>query len=116
MNKRAVGAEYEKLCIDYLKKNNVIILDTNFRSRIGEIDIIGKDGDCIVFFEVKYRKNLRSGSAEASVTLKKQETISRVSDYYRLINGYDDGTSVRYDVMAVNDTEIKWYKNAFEYI
>ena len=67
-NKRNIGTEYEKLAEEYLVKNGVRILEKNFRSRFGEIDLIGYDREYLVFFEVKYRgkfketeNNLQSG-------------------------------------------------------
>ena len=57
-----------------------------------------------------------AGLAENAVNYKKQNTICRVSDYYRMKKGYSDDTAVRYDVLAVNGDVITWYKNAFDYI
>ena len=57
-NNRQIGSIKEALAAAYLKQNNVEILETNFRSRCGEIDLIGRDGNYIVFFEVKYRKDI----------------------------------------------------------
>ena len=61
MNKREVGAAYEEAAAVFLEKNGVRILERNFRCRQGEIDLIGRDGEYLVFFEVKYRKNADAG-------------------------------------------------------
>ena len=111
----------------FLQSNNIKILCKNFRSKIGEIDIIGQGKakditnpgrqiDVIIFFEVKYRKTDRAGFAESAVDWKKQKTICRVSDYYRVVNNLSEDTPVRYDVIAVNDNTISWYENAFGYV
>ncbi|MCR5848440.1 MAG: YraN family protein [Lachnospiraceae bacterium] len=116
MNKRRSGNEHEERSVDYLEKNGVRIIDVNFSCKIGEIDIIGKDGDYLVFFEVKYRSSSVYGSPSEAVNYRKQKKICRVSDYFRLIKGIPEDTPIRYDVIAITGEEIDWIKNAFEYI
>lgn len=116
MNKRAVGTAYEKQAGAYLAGLGYEILEYNFRCRIGEIDIIARDGEYLVFLEVKYRANAASGSPFDAVDGKKQRIISRVAAYYCLTHGYDETTSCRFDVVAVLGDEISLIKNAFEYI
>ena len=115
MNKRRVGTNWEKLVKEYLQEQNVIILEHSFRCRNGEIDLIGQDGDYLVFFEVKYRSDNEHGYAEEAVDYRKQIKICRVSDYYRYIHGISEHTDIRYDVIAVNGNELQWHKNAFSY-
>ena len=67
-NNRAVGTEYEKQAEQFLKKQGVRIIVKNFRCRQGEIDIVGTDGGCLVFFEVKYRRNKMYSSYKRRVT------------------------------------------------
>ena len=57
VNKRKVGTDYEKQAAEYLKKKGLKILEQNFYCRMGEIDIIAKDREYLVFVEVKYRRN-----------------------------------------------------------
>ncbi len=121
MNKRVDGARYENLVCEYLSENGAKIIQRNFRCRSGEIDIILQDGRYLVFTEVKFRTGTRFGSAEAAVDNKKQKTISKVSDYYRKINGISDDSPQRFDVVAVSINkdgylQIKWHKNAFNYV
>lgn len=121
MNKREAGDYYETLACDYLRENGLKIIQKNFRCRQGEIDIIARDGKYLVFTEVKFRKGNRFGSAEAAVDYKKQNVISRVSDYYRKRFGISDDTCQRFDVVALDldDDEalhIRWHKNAFLYV
>jgi len=115
MNNRALGTEYEGMAENYLKQYGVRIVEKNFRNRFGEIDLIGYDGEYLVFFEVKYRKSESSGYGEDAVNAKKRHNICKVSDYYRSIHGIGDFTPMRYDVIAVNKGQIRWIKNAFEY-
>ena len=60
-NKRQIGAEHEKLSGDYLKSQGYEILEYNFFSRYGEIDIVARHGEYLVFAEVKFRKTLAAG-------------------------------------------------------
>ena len=116
MNTRKKGAEYEQVAAGYLQSHGVKILACNYRNRRGEIDLIGKDGEYTVFFEVKYRKNDRKGAPAEAVNFTKQKTICRVADYYRMTHGMGEFSAVRYDVVAIEGEEIMWYKNAFSHI
>lgn len=114
-NNRQIGSIKEALAAAYLKQNNVEILETNFRSRCGEIDLIGRDGNYIVFFEVKYRKDMKFGGPFYAVGQRKQKVICRVSDYYRLCRSVSPNKAIRYDVIGISGEEITWIKNAFYY-
>jgi len=115
-NNRIVGAQKEEKAVDFLIQNNIVILERNFRTRFGEIDIIGLDNDTYVFFEVKYRTCSSKGFAAEAVNVKKQKTICRVSDYFRLINNLNEFTPCRFDVIAIDNNKTEWIKNAFDYI
>lgn len=116
MNTRKKGTEYEQVAVGYLESYGVKILERNYRNRRGEIDLIGKDGEYTVFFEVKYRKNDRKGAPAEAVNFRKQKTICRVADYYRMTHGMGEFSAVRYDVVAIEGDKITWYKNAFAHI
>lgn len=116
MNTRKKGAEYEQIAAKYLQSRGVRLLERNYRNRFGEIDIIGTDGEYTVFFEVKYRKSDIKGSPAEAVNYKKQKTICKVADYYRMAHGMGEFSAVRYDVIAIEKDEITWHKNAFEHI
>ena len=127
INRRFEGGAVEEEAIGFLQSEGVKILQKNYFCKIGEIDNIGsvkapdldypdKLSDVLVFFEVKYRKNTNADIAEAAVDYKKQRNICRVSDHYRMINHISEDTPVRFDVIAVNDKNIMWYENAFEYV
>ena len=98
-----------------MKQYDVRIVERNFRNRFGEIDLIGYDGEFLVFFEVKYRTTTQAGYGEDAVNAKKRHTICKVSDYYRVLNGIGDFTPIRYDVIAIKGDEVKWIKDAFSY-
>ncbi len=115
MNKRKTGDQYEKIAADYLQKQGCKILEHSFRNRFGEIDLIVKDGDCVVFTEVKYRKTAAEGHPLEAVTLSKQKTICKVADYYRVTHGIGEFDPIRFDVIGILGDEISWVKNAFYY-
>ncbi|MGN1196587.1 MAG: YraN family protein [Acetatifactor sp.] len=116
MNKRATGTEWEQKAAEYLMKHGMQIREMNFRNRQGEIDIIGRHEDYLVFVEVKYRSSTEKGSAVEAVDYRKQRQICKVADYYRCIHHLGDNTAVRYDVIAIQGQEIRWIKNAFPHI
>lgn len=116
MNTRQIGAQREEQVCAYLLSYGVNIKERNFRCRRGEVDIIGYDGEYLVFFEVKYRSSSRQGSAAEAVGFEKQKKICRVADYYRMIHQCKENLPVRFDVVAIDAEEITWIKNAFYYV
>ena len=116
VNKRKVGAFYEGLAADYLISQGVMILERNYRSRLGEIDLIGMTADgWLIFVEVKYRSSEYSGNPLAAVDGKKQWVISRVAVEY-LKNRYRSmDVRCRFDVVGIEGDEICWVKNAFDF-
>lgn len=113
MNKRAEGAAWESCAAEYLAANGMKIRERNYRSRQGEIDLIGEHEGYLVFVEVKHRTTTVSGYAAEAVHLQKQRQICRVADHYRIIHGLGEKTAVRYDVVAIQGSEVRWIKNAF---
>ena len=116
MNTRKRGAQKEEQVCAYLLSRGVKIMERNFRSRLGEIDIRGSDGEYLVFFEVKYRAGHSKGSAAEAVGFAKQRKICQVADYYRMLHHCAEDTPLRFDVVAVDADKVKWIKNAFDYI
>ena len=113
MNHVEKGHYYEQEAADYLISCGYRILETNYRCRHAEIDLIAMDGDYLVFVEVKYRKTDRMGLPEEAVTRKKQGTIRKVAESYRSFHWKGTETPCRFDVIAVLGEEITWIKNAF---
>lgn len=112
-NNREVGAAAEDIACTYLENLEYKIMARNFRCKSGEIDIIALDRDCIVFVEVKYRKNNTYGRPRESVNYYKQRTITKVASYYLLINdGYNKNS--RFDVVEIMGKNIELIKNAFD--
>lgn len=116
MNRREAGTRKEKLAAEYLAAQGMGIAERNFRSRQGEIDIIGYHKGYLVFVEVKYRSSEASGSASEAVDFRKQRRICKAADYYRYLHRLGDDCPVRYDVVAIQGTQIRWIQNAFPHI
>ena len=82
MNKRKTGALGEKIACNFLGNNGYKIIETNYRCRDGEIDIVTRHRDALVFVEVKTRKSIIFGAPEESVTPAKMQKLKTVAEYY----------------------------------
>jgi len=111
------GKDSESVAVRHLKKNGYKILQQNYRTKLGEIDIIAKDKHALVFVEVKARKSGRFGSPKWAVTPKKQRKISMVALYYLKATNQQN-VKARFDVVTIsslqNNPRIEIIKNAFE--
>ena len=111
------GSNSESLAAGYLKKNGYKILERNYRTPLGEIDIIARERKTIVFVEVKSRRSVRYGNPKWAVTPRKQRRISMVALQYLKTTRQMDNRA-RFDVVAVvsnrDDPQIEIVKNAFE--
>ncbi len=108
----------ENLAARHLAENGYRIVETNYKNRFGEIDLIAMDGETIVFVEVKSRRSGTFGTAGASVSKAKQRKISMTAlGYLKSKNGIQQ--KARFDVVAINGSDahpegrIKVIKNAF---
>lgn len=116
MNNKELGTKFEQRAAAYLNNQGLHIVEMNYRNRTGEIDIIARDGNCLVFVEVKYRKTASKGHPEEAVNLYKVKKICKVANHYLLYKKFDSNTQIRFDVVAIEDDTIRWYKNAFSYV
>ena len=112
------GQAGEALAADLLERSGYRILERNYRTKLGEIDIIARDGETLVFVEVKARQGGGSyGHPKYAVTRAKQQKISRVALWYLKATG-QMGCRARFDVVALTSRggDVRWeiIKNAFE--
>lgn len=110
----------EALAATHLKARGYDILSRNYRAVRGEIDLIARDGDFIVFVEVKTRRSLKFGTPQAAVNIQKQRQISKVAlTYLQTHNLFD--APCRFDVIAVHLSpqlellKLEQIENAFEF-
>ncbi|MGH7942163.1 MAG: YraN family protein [Limisphaerales bacterium] len=94
------GATGEKAAKKYLKQQGMKFLTANFRSTRGEIDLIFRDGDCLVFAEVKTRSSEEWSRPAAAVDLERRRRLSKCSlDYLRLLK--NPPVKIRFDIVEV---------------
>lgn len=101
MNQRAqLGALGERIAVRYLSDHGLTVLDRNWRSRSGELDIVARDGDTLVFCEVKARRGTGYGHPAAAVTAVKQQRVRLLARQW-LAEHDVHAPDVRFDVVAV---------------
>lgn len=112
--KRKKGNDAEDQALVFLKKKGLKLIDRNFAVKTGEVDLIMKDKETLVFVEVRYRKNTNFGGAVASITSKKQQRIIKAALTY--LQKHAPQSSMRFDVIAIegDNMEINWIPNAFD--
>ena len=113
-NKRVLGSQKEVEASEYLLKEGYDILEHNFRSQSGEIDIIAKEDDYLVFVEVKYRNNTKIGQPHEAVDLRKMKRIIKTAKYYMYLHGYSEFTPCRFDVVVSLEDKMEVIRNAFD--
>lgn len=119
MNQRSAnGRHAEQLALHYLEERGLRLLERNFRSRHGEIDLVMREADCLVFVEVRYRRGTRYGGAAASVDGNKQARLVSTALYYQLRHPACATQPTRFDVVALTTqgeaTSIEWIRDAFQ--
>lgn len=113
-NKRARGDEAERAAEKYLIKHGLKLVERNYRTRFGEIDLIMQDGESLVFVEVRLRKNQDFGGAAASIGEQKQRRIIAAAQGY--LAALKHPPPCRLDAVLLANAEggeVEWLKNAF---
>ncbi len=112
-----LGRLGEGLARKKIKSFGYHFMASNYRCPLGEVDLIAKDGDTIVFIEIKTRKGRSLGYAKEAVHEKKKRQLSKVALAYLKSTGLW-GSKARFDVVAIQlregRPEIEWVKNAFD--
>ena len=115
--RQKIGRSGEIAAARHLKKNGYKILAQNFSCPVGEIDIVARDGETIVFVEVKTRRSMSYGSGRLAITPQKKKKISMTALFYLKANRQMDQPG-RFDVITVQTggrgQEIDHIQNAFE--
>jgi putative endonuclease len=111
------GRTSEIYAAEHLTRQGYRILERNYRTRMGEIDIIARHGDTLVFVEVKARKSHEFGPSKYAVTSRKQQRLARTAQYY-LKSTRQLNRKARFDVVAIDFEDgpphIELIQNAFE--
>jgi putative endonuclease len=109
----ARGAMAEAAAEEFLNGHGLRLLERNYRCRFGELDLVMRDGDTLVFVEVRYRGSNSFGGAVASITAAKREKLLRAARHYMATRR--EIPACRFDaVLLSGDThDLEWIKNAF---
>ncbi len=114
---QTLGQKGEIAAISFLQIRGFTILETNYRTKPAEIDIIAKDNDCICFIEVKTRRSLKKGLPRESVNYSKQKKIITGASIYLKKNRLME-SKIRFDVIEIleknGNFDINLIKHAFQ--
>jgi len=117
MQKKELGKRGEEVAIRFLKKRGYHILERNYSCKMGEMDIIAREKDTLVFIEVKTRTSTAFGPPQFAVDLSKQIQLSKVALHFLKEKGIGE-IKARFDVVAIllgqQREEIELIKNAFD--
>jgi len=112
----AQGAVAEELALHYLEARGLTLVARNFRCRVGELDLVMRDADQLVFVEVRSRRHSRFGTPAESVTRTKQQRLLRAAAFYLQRQRCD--SPCRFDVVAIlqpsAEPQVEWIRDAFQ--
>ena len=107
------GAQAEQLAARFLQRHGLTLIETNYRCRFGEIDLILCDGASLVFAEVRQRSRRDFGGAAASIDIRKQQRLIHTAQQY--LASLPRIPPCRFDAVLLDGAgNIEWVKNAFE--
>lgn len=110
---RVVGRRAEVLARRYLERKGLITIEQNYQRRFGEIDLIMRDADCLVFVEVRYRARRGFTPAAPTVDSHKQRKLIRTASLYLAKRPQYATGPMRFDVLAIDGESIDWIRDAF---
>lgn len=109
------GEAGERQAAQFLQQQNVQILHQNYRSPYGEIDLVARDGGCLVFVEVRKRRAKAMVSAAASITPTKMQKIRLTAQHYlQRCSREQSALACRFDAVCIDGGQLVWIKSAFE--
>jgi putative endonuclease len=103
INRKSIGERGESLARKYFEDRGCIVVERNFRSRWGEIDLILRKDRAFRFVEVKFRHSLEYGLPQESVIRRKQEKIRKVTLYWLRLRQLPMDTDIHFDVLAIHE-------------
>jgi putative endonuclease len=109
------GQQAEQQALDFLQSHGLKLQERNFRCKTGEIDLVMRDAETLVFVEVRFRQSNDFGRALETVTHKKQRKLIATANRYLQMKHID--RACRFDIIALNGagaTPVEWIKNAIQ--
>ena len=116
-NRQSFGKRGEDLACEELQRRGYTIVDRRFRTRCGELDIVAREGEVLVFVEVKARSSCSFGSPFESVTPQKRQRLSQMAASYLFLKRLS-GVACRFDVVSIlenqNGPTVELLRGAFD--
>jgi putative endonuclease len=109
---QVAGGDAEERAAAYLSGRGLQIVSRNYRTRLGEIDLVAREGEVLVFVEVRMRASGHFGGALESITPRKQRRIQVAAWQY--LSQWAQPPRCRFDVVAIEDGDVRWLRAAFE--
>ena len=107
--RQAQGRDWEQVALLHLKRQGLQPVEENFRCKGGEIDLVMRDGDTLVFVEVRQRASNEHGGAAASITPAKIRRLVRAAQVYLL--RFSVTPACRFDVVAIDGDQLEWLQD-----
>ncbi len=115
---RSTGLVFEDLALAHVQREGLVLITRNFTSRFGELDLVLRDREMVVFLEVRYRRSQAFGGALGSVGANKRDRLSKAASLFLQANPNLSRQPCRFDVFAISGSAeapiIDWQRNAFE--
>ncbi len=108
-SKQRSGDAAEEQALLYLQKQGLVLIERSFLCKGGEIDLIMREGNCLVFVEVRQRKSKQFGGAIASVTAAKQRRLVHAAQFY--LQKIKVIPPCRFDLIAIDGEDMQWLRN-----
>ena len=109
---QSAGGEAEDAAARLLERHGLVVLARNYRTRLGEIDIVARDGATLVFVEVRMRSDAQYGGALESITARKRRRIVAAARAYLMRLRREP--PCRFDVVSLEGDAPQWLRGAFE--
>ena len=113
-----IGRDAEGLAEGFLSRRGLMLVGRNYRCRRGEIDLVMRDADVLVFVEVRRRTSRAFGGGLGSVDARKRTRLVAAAEHYRMMHRIGDDRPCRFDVVAIDgparSATIEWVRGAFD--
>lgn len=118
MTTRGTGDAFERHALTQLQSAGLRLLARNFNTRFGELDLVMRDGEAVVFVEVRYRRARGFGGSAASIGADKREKLTHAAQLFLQAHPALSSLPCRFDVVAFDGDErspkMEWHRAAFE--
>ncbi|QDE40866.1 YraN family protein [Luteibacter pinisoli] len=112
--RRVTGDHFEDAARSFLEHRGLRFVRANFLCRLGELDLVMRDGEVLVFVEVRYRRSAAFGGALGSITARKRQRIISAAQVWMRANPWDAQRPCRFDVVAFEGDDVEWIRAAFD--